>query len=83
VSWTLHCDSSGDSVITVTAAGTDVNTGSAIVAANIARDSVTVHQQTPCLGGGAIAGIAIEAAAVAFLRGFLAARRKKKGKAEG
>jgi hypothetical protein len=44
--WTLHCDNPGDSTITVTAAGTDGNTGEPIPGANITPDSVTVEQQT-------------------------------------
>jgi len=72
--WTLHCDSPGDSTITVTPAGTDGNTGEPISGANITPDSVIVHQQTAVLpeeeaeGGlsaGAIAGIAVGSCAAA------------------
>jgi hypothetical protein len=77
--WTLHCDSGGDSVITVTAAGTDAASGEPITAT---PDSITVHQQTaPAaapggLSGGAIAGI-VSGAIVALILGtnFLLSRK--------
>ena len=42
--WTVHCDSLGDSVLTVDPTGIDENTGVAIIEANTDEDSITVHQ---------------------------------------
>ena len=40
--WTLHCDSPGDSIVTVTAAGIDENKNEPVP---MTPDSITVHQQ--------------------------------------
>jgi hypothetical protein len=54
----MHCTASGDSTITVTPAGIDVNRGVAI--ADITDDSVTIKQVSEGpLSGGVIVGIAV------------------------
>jgi hypothetical protein len=69
--WTLHCDSIGDSTIVVNATGTDAYTDLPIPDDDIVPDCVTVRQQASLqeagggLSGAAIAGIAIGGVAVA------------------
>jgi hypothetical protein len=79
VIWELHCLDRGDVIINATANGTDVNTGEPIPDANIAHDSVTVHQAAPGgLSGAAIAGIVVAAIAGAVFILFAARKRIRK-----
>jgi hypothetical protein len=60
----MHCTGSGDSIITVTVAGTDENRGEAIT--DITADSATVEQVSAGLSAGIAVGSCVAAAGIFF-----------------